>query len=148
MKEPTLADMLQGFWRARLFMAVGALAGLVCAGLIVMTAVPHYKATMLVGAPERLNVHDGQTDVPPYSMMYQMTWPTQGHAALFSDFVRFETIVRGATVAALLLQDEVIREQVARDRRFVFEPGGRDVLKNEATFAAYLERHLNVEPGG
>lgn len=147
-REPTLGDLLYSLWQARLLLLIGAATGLAAAFIFLSLAVPHYKAVMLVGAPERLNIRDGQAEVPPYSSVYQMAWPEPNHAAMVSDFVQFESVLRGATVAGFLLQDDVIRAGIARDRRFSFEGPLAGALESEATLAAYLDQYLKVEPVG
>lgn len=146
-KEPDLGDMLYSFWRARLFLLAGAVIGVAVALGLVMIAVPHYKATMLLGAPERMNITDGQINVPAYSR-YQAAPGLQGETAQIADFVRFEYIVRGAAVAKILLEDAVVREGVRLDRRFVLEQNHEDVLADPAALAAYLKRHVKIEPVG
>ncbi len=47
-QDETFSDLLKALWHARLFLAAGAVAGIILAVLISMFAVPHYRVEMIV----------------------------------------------------------------------------------------------------
>lgn len=145
-REPDLADVVRGWWKLRGWILSGAVAGAVAALIFLAVAVPHYRVTMLVAPADRAAGADIKTILPDSaSFALQYLANTIGVQDT-SDFARFENIVRGAGVAEHVMgQDGVVDGvRAARAVRLVSGP----VLKNHADLAAWMERHVRVEPVG
>jgi hypothetical protein len=144
--EPTLNDMLRDLWRARRALAFGAIMGLACATLFLLLAVAQYRASMLVTPTTRSGTPDISALFPnnaSFAMEYVMQSFGPGDS---SDFMRFETILREPTVAAVLLQDEKIRAGLGEARRSRI--GGHKAPATAPQLAAWLQDHVAVEPVG
>jgi hypothetical protein len=63
-----------------------------------------------------------------------------------ADFLRFENMARGATVAAKLLQDEKIRRGLELDIAFGFLRAGE--IGTPERLAEYIEKRVRMEPVG
>ncbi len=144
--EPTLGDLLQDLWQAKFALLWGGGIGLVIAVLFLATAVPHYRASMLVAPAERRTGPDIKALLPDNSsfavqyLMNSIGSPDSG------DYMRFENILRETTVAGRLLEDERIVKGVAADRRFSFE--NESAAGSAEKFSAYLTKSIAVEPVG
>lgn len=156
--EPTLADLLAGIWRARWFVMVGGAFGALLAYVLILYAVPQYKASMLVAPYEK----SGRPVSPDMAAMLSASYDG-GFASLpfmqglaqnaadggrRQDFVRFEARLRGVTVAKALMarEDKDFTLPVAQDVRFRFPV--RNVPETAEAFAAYLEKAVRVEQAG
>lgn len=145
-QEPTLHDVLRDLWRARRALAFGAIVGLVGAVLFLLLAVPQYRAGMLVTPTTRSGTPDISALFPnnaSFAMEYVMQSFGPGDS---SDFMRFETILREPTVAAILLQDEKIRKGLDGARRSRLP--GHHAPATAPQLAAWLQDHVAVEPVG
>lgn len=144
--DPTLADLIADLWQAKFYLMVGALAGLFIALGFMATAVPHYRATMLVAPAERSTGPDIKALLPDNSsfavqyMLSAMGSPESG------DYMRFEHILREPSVAAALLQDERVMAGIAGVRRFNFQ--SPETPDSAVALAAYLQDHVKIEPVG
>lgn len=146
LSEPTLADVLRDLWRARTYLMAGAASGLLCAALFLFLAVPQYGAAMLVSPTTRSGTPDISALFPnnaSFAMEYVMQSFGPGDS---SDFMRFEAILREASVAAQALKDEKIRAGIADARQWRFETASG--LSDAAALAAWLQKNITVEPVG
>lgn len=143
--EPALGDLLRMFWRARLWIVGGALAGLAAALVIMALAVPHYRATMLVSPTTRSGTPDISALFPDnasFAMEYVLQSFGPGDS---SDFMRFETIIRENSVAArMLAAQESMADAVARSGRWTFVRGERPVTGED--MADWLQKNVKSEP--
>ena len=144
--EPTLRDLVRALWAARLFIAGGLLVGIVVALLWLACAVPQYRVTMLVGPTTRTGTPDISALFPEnasYALEYVVRSFGPGDS---SDFMRFETILRGPTVSARLLNDPALNPGLASDRRWSFARSG--IPDNAEKLSAYLQKKVRIEPVG
>lgn len=142
-EEPTLGDVLRDLWRARFYLLAGVLAGIVCAFLFLATAVPQYRAGMLVTPTTRSGTPDISALFPnnaSFAMEYVMQSFGPGDS---SDFMRFETILREASVAERLLQDEKIRKGLAAAGRYRFF--GAPDIDTAPELSAWLQDNVAVD---
>ena len=144
--EPTLGDVLRNLWHARLYLIAGVVVGLIGASLFLSTAIPQYRATMLVAPTTRSGTPDISALFPnnaSFAMEYVMQSFGPGDS---SDFMRFETILRETSVADRLLRDEKIRTGLASAQRYKF-PAVAD-MDNSSKLAAWLQKNIVIEPVG
>ena len=135
--EPDFADFLREIWAARIFVFVGALAGVLLAFAFVSVAVPHGQARMVLAPANPMNLaHNREGD------------GARDQQAAQSDlnFTRFEAGFKGADVAALLLRDPEITAGLAADKRFTFskDESGWSASK----LAAYIAKRVEIDPVG
>jgi len=100
--------------------------------------------TMLVGPTTRTGTPDISALFPEnssYALEYVLRSFGPGDS---SDFMRFEAILRGPTVAARLLQDQELAHGFAEGRNWSFE-AARD-FENAAVLSAYLQKTIRIEP--
>lgn len=143
--EPTLADLLRDFWRARIYLVIGAAAGVACAAAFLALAVPQYRAAMLVAPTTRSGTPDISALFPDnasFAMEYVLQSFGPGDS---SDFMRFETILREPSVAARLLADPDIKAGINRARRY--RPDN-PAIDTPAKMAVWLQKNVSVEPVG
>ncbi len=142
--ELTLADLLVALWRGRYFVLAGAALGLVCALAFFATAVPRYKAVMLVGpesglaAPRTLEVAtpDGAPSL------------SSSVSEEESRFVRFESVLRGATVAAALSTDKEIFDKFQKDPLWPRGEKADTPEEKAALLSRYLQERVAIQPVG
>ena len=141
--EPTLGDVLRDLRRARFYLLAGALTGFVCAFLFLAAATPQYRATMLVTPTTRSGTPDISALFPnnaSFAMEYVMQSFGPGDS---SDFMRFETILREASVAEKLLPDEKIRKGLTAAGRYRFSAVSD--LDTAPKLSAWLQDNIAVD---
>lgn len=146
MPEPSLRDVTLWAWAARLWIASGLIAGLLVAVIWMMLSVPQYRVTMLVGPTTRTGTPDISALFPEnasFALEYVLRSFGPGDS---SDFMRFETILRGPTVSSALLQDGSLRSGVSEDRRWAFQNDRN--IDDASAFSAYLHKTVRIEPVG
>ncbi|MCB9987734.1 MAG: chain length determinant family protein [Rhodospirillales bacterium] len=145
-REPDMAMFLADFWRAKIYMLVGGGLGILAAVVFLMLAVPHYRATMLIAPTTGLTAVD-ITGLFPHNASFAAEYVAQNPGPREStDFMRFEQMLRGASVARSLYQDDVIRRGVVQEASFRMS-APKD-LPSPAYLAAYLQKHVKIEPVG
>lgn len=145
MGEMSLLDALRLLWRARVYLATGALAGLAAAALLWFIAVPQYRASLVLAPANPMNgaqfsrlMQDGESFTP-------LSFLLQKVGSLGTpDFIRFEATARGQALATALLDEPVILEGLARDKAFFWD---RPLARwTPAQLSEYLERRVDIEP--
>ena len=138
--------LLREVWAAKVFLLVGLCVGVLAGACFSVLAVPKFEARMMIGpaqpldASMRAQFRDGQNS---YVMgLSERSQVPEG----ISNFTRFEAMMRGGRVAALLLRDERIVDGVQADRSFVFE-GLRDGLQANV-LSDYIARSITIDPFG
>lgn len=152
-REPTLADFLKSIWYLKLFVVVGGILGACLAYGLLWTAVPQYKATMLVApaagrdnaAPDIASFFTGgYGGIMPPAVDYITHGLSSGSS--HADFSRFEAILREVSIARDLMKEEDFVQQVASDVSFRFT--GRQTPETVEDVAVYLRKHIKIEPVG
>lgn len=144
--EPTWADLMAWLWEARLWVVTGIVAGLVAAIVWFQLAIPQYRVTMLVGPTTRTGTPD-ISSLFPANASYAMEYVLRSFGpADSSDFMRFEAILRGPSVSALLLDYPALIDGMAKARRWSVL-GDRD-LSSTPLIAAYLDKAVRIDPVG
>lgn len=137
--DPTLADLLREVWRARAHIVLGCALGVVLASALILLAVPHSRAQMLL-APANPMSAQGHESV--------QTGQAQGETLRASDlyFERFQAISRGAVVASLMLRNPEIVAGLEADRAFSFSrPAG---IARPEGMAEYIARRVTFASVG
>lgn len=145
--EPTLEDLLKDLWQAKGILLKGAGLGLVLAVVVLFLAVPHYRAEMLVAPAERGTGPDIKALLPDNSSFAVQYMMNAMGSADSGDFIRFEHILRGPSVAKELLKDERFIEGYRQTKSFRFQ------LKRSGKVTAqhlsdFLMAHVNIDPVG
>ncbi|MCC7304813.1 MAG: hypothetical protein IT558_00980 [Alphaproteobacteria bacterium] len=142
----TFSEVWSDLWRARFFVTAGAAAGILLAALYVMLAVPFYRADMIVSPANPISGTD-VISVPGGDSMLATPYKAQyvGNDNSY-EFMRFENMIAGPSVAGILLKDETILKGLNHERRFVFlKP---DTVWNAEKFAEYIRARVRTEPIG
>jgi hypothetical protein len=141
-----MVGLVREVWAARAFLVVGLCVGFLVAFVIVAVSVPKFEARMMVGPAQPLEASmqarfdDGQNS---YLFGAERGRPS---GEVVSNFVRFEAMVRGGSVARLLLRDARIVDGVKADRAFVFDGGQGDV--DPAELAQYIDARVGFDRFG
>lgn len=144
--EPSLFDVIHAMWRGRAAVALGGVAGLVLAVVFLVLAVPQYRIAMLVAPAERAPKADLKAllpDNPGFALQYLVNTIGSQDA---TDFMRFETMLRGPQVAGMLLADAKIKTGMEQSRKFAFLPPLN--LDGAASLSTVLEKQLRIAPVG
>lgn len=145
-EEPNLGDMLGNVWRAKAWLFLGGLAGIVASVLFLFMAVPHYKAEMLVAPATRSGAPDISLLFPDTASFAVERVMQNFGLGESSDFTRFEVILREPRVAGILLEDEKIRAGLEETGRFWI--GEYERPDSGPEFSAWLQKRLSIEPVG
>ena len=141
-----LNDLLREIWAVRLFLTVGLLVGLFIAFVFVSIIEPRVEAQMIVGPAKPMEINM-QARYQDGSNSYLLNAPEKRvESENVPHFVRFQALMRGATVAGLLLRDEKIVSGLESDRTFVFE--GEQAAFTPEDLADYIAQRVEIDPFG
>lgn len=157
-REPTLADVLASFWQGRYIILAGGVLGALMAHILLLYAVPQYKAVMLVAPSEK----DSGSVSPDITAMISGTYGEglsalpairdMGAAAYTGDnlntFREFEAVLRGPTVAGALLetQGDFVTKAAADDVLFRFME--QTTYDTAEEFSGYLQKAVKIDMTG
>jgi len=148
MTDITFLQSLKIIGRGAFSIALGALIGLTLAYIFLAFLTPHYKATMLVGPVDPMQAHTAPAPTAEDNV-YAARYVAQRNERLSdSNFVRFETMMTGVSVAKSLLQREDIRKGLAADRGSIFYRRDIDSKWSAARMVEYLNKHVRLDPVG
>ena len=147
----TVADALDDIKRARRFIILGAIVGLIAAALFLLFAIPCYKAEMTITPANPLSgIEAGMTapnsfssDQDPNTTRYLIQ---QQGAPNLADFTRFENMFSGASVAEELLKDEKITKGLLYDRPATMTINGDSWTPEK--LSEYIKKRVRIEPVG
>ena len=142
----TLVDLLRDVWKARLYIFAGLLIG--CAGAISVqfTTVPHYESSMIIAPAHNMNGADSSS-LGADSDFFLLRYMVQ-HMGLSgsSDFLRFENMYAGASVAKMLLEDPNIQKGLERDQAFLLSEPQEQWTADQ--LAEYIHKRVIIDPVG
>jgi uncharacterized protein involved in exopolysaccharide biosynthesis len=144
--EPTLADVFNSIWAAKRAIIFGGILGLLAAFVFMAVAVSHYRVTMMIAPSDRAPKADIKAllpDNPSFALQYLVNSVGSQDS---SDFIRFENMLRGPSVAKALLADEKITGKLAKNGRFVFS--GRDNVSSAQALSDLLNKKMAIETVG
>lgn len=142
----SVADVFRDFWAGRIYILGGILFATMIAFVFVFVSQPHYKASMIVAPANTMNgaeISSLMADDDLFALRYLIQRVGVSNS---SDFVNFENIFSGPSVAEKLLDDERILSGLAQDRTFRFSSA--QTSWNAAELSAYLARRVKMEPMG
>ena len=144
-QDINLIGLLREFWSARLFLVLGLCCGLAGAFCFLALAQPRYEARMMVGPADTLNttMQARYTDGPASYIFSEKNSPMEKKV---SDFVRFEAMIRGVSVARYLISDERVLQGLRQDRAFIFGDGRTGVQATD--LAKYFGQRVKLDPFG
>ena len=142
----TLLSLMGRLWVLRWFVLAGGIVGALLAAAIQGVSVPQYRASMIVGPANPVNGAEISSLLADDNLFALRFLAQRLGNTGSSDFMRFETIVKGPSLAGVLLKNQTVREQVARDKAFVFSSNPR--LDTPERLAEYLARQVTLEPVG
>ena len=144
MTDVTFVDSLKIIGRGAFAIALGALLGLLCAYLFLSFLTPHYKGTMLIGPVDTLG-SNGLAVSRAEDSLYETRQTSRNQNNLKNiNFLRFENIVTGVSVAKALIQREDIRRGLSAHSHFSIE---QDTW-SAAELSQYLKKRIRLDPVG
>lgn len=142
----TMGDVFEDIWQARRSILGGVLTGLMCAAFFIFFATPFYRAEMVVSPATPMNgaeVSSVGVDNNLSALRYLVQRMGAGNS---SDFLRFETLYTGPSVATFLLKDPNILEGLRRDQSSGFLKAKGDWSPEK--LSEYLEKRVKMAPVG
>jgi hypothetical protein len=145
-QEQTLSDVCADAWQARRFILSGMTLGLLAAWAFFYSAVPYYRAQMIISPASPMNGAEVSSLLADDSLFALRYLVQRAGVANSSDFMRFENIYDGASVATYLLKDEQIRAGLDEDRSSKFKKPKQAWRAEE--LAEYIGKRVRLEPVG
>lgn len=145
-KEKTLAEFLFDLWLGRVYIAIAGIIGFVVALAWLATATPYYRASMIVSPANPMNGAEISSLLANDNLFALRYLVQRVGVANSSDFLRFENVYQGPSVAKLLLKDENIISGLRMDKAFPFSKA-KEKWSAES-LAEYVADHVRLEPVG
>lgn len=144
--EPTLNDVMAQIWKARACVILGAIFGALLAAAYIFTAQSDYKIKMILSPANPMNGAEISSLLADDNLFALRYLVQRVGVANSSDFLRFENIYHGPSVADLLLDDERIIDGLNRDLAYGY-------IQNDKPWSAerlseYLGDHVKLSPLG
>lgn len=144
--EMDLKEFMLQLFKARYYLFIGAVLGLLAAAIFLFVSIPHYSAKMVLAPSLSMDsISAGRSGLT--SSQERFSFEAQTIAApsqLY--FERFQEVMKGHAVASLMLQDRAIIDGLKRDNSFVFTSEKSDW--DSATLAEYVQKRVTVDPVG
>lgn len=140
-KEPTLADMIKSFWKARFYVATSSVIFLVIAIALIVIATPLYRASMIVAPADGYALGDYASTLTEGQSLEIPFWRPKDQEGVSTDFYRFIYTTTGTSVAAFLLKDQSVIAGIAKDGQW--KHGAGEWSAEE--LAQYLQKNLKIE---
>lgn len=144
-QEPSLGDLFKEIWSLRRFILAGALSGIFLAGLWSYSATPYYRAWMILSPANPMNGAEISSLLADDNLFALRYLVQRVSVANSSDFMRFENIYDGPSVAKILLEQEDVLRGLAQDHAFRFTAPRRQSWSPEK-LAEYLHDTVRLEP--
>lgn len=148
-REKTLGDLRGDIARAGGWIAGGIVIATALAVVFIYMAVPAYRARMIVSPASGMDGAAVSAMGAGDDFLGLRYMAQRGGFSGDADFLRFENMLRGASVARELLQDEKIVRGLSFDRAFTVSlfDGPRPAWTPEG-LADYIEKRVRIEPVG
>lgn len=142
--EPSLAEMIRDIWEARTAITRGFLSGALCALLLMGLLMPSYKAEMIVAPASPMNGAD-MSSMPLDGSLSALRYLVQrAGGGNSSNFLRFENLYAGPSVATLLLKDDVILAGLQNDKTLRLRLLQKEKEWTPDKLSAYIERRVKL----
>jgi hypothetical protein len=139
--EKTLADLREDILRAGGWVTGGIVIATILAVAFIIMATPFYRAQMIVAPANPANSSTSIESFPGTDDFIR-----RGSVGESGDFLRFENMVAGPSVAAKLLQDDKIKRGLSFDK--TFENSREQTEWSPEQLAEYIAKRVRVEPVG
>lgn len=143
-QEPTLRDLLELIWKARIFVGTGAFLGLIFAVVFILFSTPYYKATMIVAPADGYALGDYASSLSYDQMTSLPFWRPMDPEGVSTDFYRFVHTATGPSVADVLLKDEGVLAGIRKDKSWLKEANSWTAEE----LAHYLNKYIKIDPLG
>ena len=140
-----LGDAIGDSWAARVYIFIGAIIGLLVAVLFLLIITPRHTATMIVAPAERSGGTDIRALFPENSGFAQKYLTEAIDSGEATDFMRFQSILLGPSVAKRVLEDhpEVVKG-IATGKQMLFLDGPK--IKTPVQLSKYMKQNVHVTP--
>lgn len=139
------ADFLDVLHAARRQILIGAGIGALCAFILILTAVPATRATMLIAPADRLSDSNQNTPNDKNMAILRLLANASGTSSS-ANFEQFISTYAGVHTARALLKDPHINAGLQADQRFMFTPATRHWPPER--LSAYIKHHVKISALG
>jgi len=138
--EISLKDLFYLIWKAKFFVLMGLILGLIGGFLFINFAVPTYKGVMIVAPADGYALGDYASTIEHDQIAALPFWRPKTMEGVSPDFYRFVHTLRGPSVAKILMNDKAVLNRI-NDKLST-------AIKTPAELAVYLSRHVRIDPLG
>lgn len=140
-QEPTLADLVTSFWKAKVSILAGLLLALCAGAIFIILTTPLYRASMIVAPADGYALGDYASTVADGNSLDLPFWRPKDQEGISTDFYRFVYMIKGSSVAAILLKDKSVLSGIARDGSW----RAKSEHWSAEELGEYLDHKLKVE---
>jgi len=139
-KEVSLKELCALVWRAKIFVFIGLVLGLIGSFIFINYAVPTYRSVMIVAPADGYALGDYASTIEHDQIAALPFWRPKTTEGVSPDFYRFVHTLRGPSVAKILMTDDAVLNHINKTR---------DVdIKTPEELAVYLNRNVRIDPLG
>lgn len=138
--DMTLADLIHYTWKAKVYLLVSTLITVLCAYLFLASAIPEYKASMIVAPADGYALGDYASSIENERMTAMPFWRPKDSQGGSTDFYRFVHTMRGPAVAEILLEDKSVLKTINQAQE--------TSIQTKEELSLYLEKHIKISPLG
>ncbi len=143
--KKNLGDAIGDSWAARVYVFIGAFVGLMFAVLFLIIVTPRHTANMMIAPAERSGGTDISAFFPENSSFAKKYMVDSIGSAESTDFMRFEHILLGPSVAKILMEENsYVVDGVKRGKRFLFADG--PTIRSPEELSAYFKENITISP--
>lgn len=140
-----LIDLFKDMWNAKTYIAIGICVCLLIGAVFLFVVTPHYKISMIVAPANPMNGNEVSSMLANDNLFALRFLAQRIGAGSSSDFVEFESIYNGPSVAGILLKDPNILKVLKEDLLTRWS-SQRDGEINAEEFAEYLKDRVRLQP--
>lgn len=141
----TLSDIMRAARHAKKHILIGALLGAIAACIIIITAIPATRATMLLAPAENLN-HTNKSAPDDKNMAILRLLASASGSSSSVYFEQFITTLTGPSTARIIMSDPKIIDGITKDLRFSFTPHVTSWTPEK--ISAYLKKQVKISAVG
>ena len=112
--EMSLGDLMNSFWRAKLYIIIGLIVMGALALSFITLATPKYKAQMIVAPADGYALGDYASKIQYDRIASLPFWRPKDQEGASTDFYRFIYTLKGATAATILMKDDSVLSGINR----------------------------------
>ncbi len=145
LSERTLAELCLELWHARTLILCGMVLGFFLALGFIFAAIPHYRAQLTVSPATPMDSAKSAAIMNDENILALRYIAQRAGISNASDFMRFETLYTGPSVATQLLKDPRILTGLNADRSFIILKQ-RPQYWSPSILAHYIKNRVDFEP--